>query len=106
VDLQNSAEKDDKVIYSIVGYHAITMPQDPKTLREDRMNALAYLLAVGIDWKRSILFHQDQVCFKAKHSSLCSLCIEGPATYRTSLDTQLYHTDGEIKQDDDVEGVD
>ncbi|KAG9050805.1 Tryptophan--tRNA ligase, mitochondrial [Tulasnella sp. UAMH 9824] len=37
------------------------MPQDPKVLREDRLNSLACLLAVGIDPKRSILFLQDQI---------------------------------------------
>lgn len=61
VELQNNAAPNDTVIYSTVGYHAITMPQDPKVLREDRLNSLACLLAVGIDPKRSILFLQDQV---------------------------------------------
>ncbi|KAG8984015.1 Tryptophan--tRNA ligase, mitochondrial, partial [Tulasnella sp. 427] len=60
VELQNNAAPSDTVIFSTVGYHAITMPQDPKVLREDRLNALACLLAVGVDPKRSILFLQDQ----------------------------------------------
>ncbi|KIO18588.1 hypothetical protein M407DRAFT_157546, partial [Tulasnella calospora MUT 4182] len=61
VELQNNAAPNDTVIYSTVGYHAITMPQNPKVLREDRLNSLACLLAVGIDPKRSILFLQDQI---------------------------------------------
>ncbi|KAG8897848.1 hypothetical protein FRB99_007873 [Tulasnella sp. 403] len=60
VAMQNTAAPIDTVIYCSVGYHAITLPQDPKALLEDRMNTLASLLAIGIDPQRSILFHQDQ----------------------------------------------
>jgi tryptophanyl-tRNA synthetase len=44
-----------------VGWHALTLPQDPKILSDSRMDMLATLLAIGIDPKRSIVFHQDQV---------------------------------------------
>ncbi|KAG9030219.1 Tryptophan--tRNA ligase, mitochondrial [Tulasnella sp. JGI-2019a] len=61
VELQNSAAPGDVVLYSTVGYHAITLPQDPQILLADRRNVLASLLAVGLDPKRSIIFPQDQV---------------------------------------------
>ncbi|KAG8970036.1 Tryptophan--tRNA ligase, mitochondrial [Tulasnella sp. 419] len=61
VDMQKNADPADTILYCAVGYHAITLPQNPKTLREDRKNLLASLIAIGIDPQRSILFHQDQV---------------------------------------------
>ncbi len=45
----------------IVGWHALTLPQDPKALSASRWDMLATLLAVGLDPKRSVIFHQDQV---------------------------------------------
>jgi tryptophanyl-tRNA synthetase len=51
----------DKLIYSIVGWHALTLPQNPKELAASRRDMLAVLLAVGLDPKRCILFHQDSV---------------------------------------------
>ncbi|KAF9650634.1 tryptophanyl-tRNA synthetase [Thelephora ganbajun] len=59
VKLQNEASPEDRLLYSIVGWHALTLPQDPKTLRAARWEMLASLLAIGLDPKRSILFHQD-----------------------------------------------
>ncbi|KAG8853362.1 Tryptophan--tRNA ligase, mitochondrial [Tulasnella sp. 330] len=61
VDLQDSAQPGDTVLYSTVGYHAITLPQNPEVLLADRRNLLASLLAVGLDPKKSIIFSQDQV---------------------------------------------
>ncbi|KAJ2914195.1 hypothetical protein MD484_g6205, partial [Candolleomyces efflorescens] len=59
VKLQNEASEDDKLIFSIVGWHAITLPQKAKELSASRWDMLATLLAIGIDPKRSTLFHQD-----------------------------------------------
>lgn len=61
VELQRNAGPQDQLIYSIVGYHAITMPQEPKKLERERMDIMASILAIGIDPEKSILFHQDQV---------------------------------------------
>lgn len=61
VKLQRDAAPDDQLIYSIVGWHALTLPQDPKGLSVARRDMLAVLLAVGLDPKRSIIFHQDEV---------------------------------------------
>ena len=60
VKLQNNAQPGDELIFSVVGWHALTLPQKPKELSECRRDALAALLAIGIDPNRSILFHQDQ----------------------------------------------
>jgi tryptophanyl-tRNA synthetase len=62
VKLQNENPQD-KFIFSIVGWHALTLPQNPKELAASRRDMLAVLLAIGIDPKRSILFHQDSVRF-------------------------------------------
>ncbi|KZO92350.1 tryptophanyl-tRNA synthetase [Calocera viscosa TUFC12733] len=61
VRLQNRAAPDDTILYCIVGYHAITLPQDPAHLETERLNMLASLLACGINPKTSLLFNQDQV---------------------------------------------
>ena len=45
----------------IVGWHALTLPQDPKQLVTSRWDMLATLLAIGLDPKKSIIFHQDHV---------------------------------------------
>ncbi|KII89425.1 hypothetical protein PLICRDRAFT_41079 [Plicaturopsis crispa FD-325 SS-3] len=60
VKLQQTATPQDQLIFSIVGWHALTLPQDPKVLRASRTDMLAVLLAIGLNPKRSIIFHQDQ----------------------------------------------
>lgn len=47
--------------YSIVDLHAITMPQDPATLRQAKVDVAATLLACGVDPHRSVLFEQSRV---------------------------------------------
>lgn len=62
VEFQNEGRNQDTVLlYAVVGLHALTMPQDPKTLLEDRMNTLASLLAVGLSPEKSIIFCQEDV---------------------------------------------
>ncbi|EPQ26920.1 uncharacterized protein PFL1_05555 [Pseudozyma flocculosa PF-1] len=61
VDLQNGASPDDTLLFSIVGMHALTMPQDPKRLFRERREMMATLLAIGLDPHRCTIFHQDQV---------------------------------------------
>ncbi|XP_052086706.1 tryptophan--tRNA ligase, mitochondrial-like [Mytilus californianus] len=51
----------DDVLYTIVDLHALTVPNDPKTLRENIYKMAASLLACGIDTNKSILFQQSQV---------------------------------------------
>ena len=48
-------------IFCVVDLHAITVYQDPKTLREQTRLVAALLLAAGIDPKKSALFVQSQI---------------------------------------------
>ncbi|KAF5026394.1 hypothetical protein F66182_1522 [Fusarium sp. NRRL 66182] len=61
VQLQHNEKPDTKLIYSIVDLHAITMPQTPEGLRKRKREALAALLAIGIDPERATLFYQSSV---------------------------------------------
>lgn len=66
-DLQDSAAPNESLYFSIVGYHALTMPQDPAKLRAERTEMMATLLAIGLDPHRSTIFHQDHV---SEHTEL------------------------------------
>ncbi|KAF5392133.1 hypothetical protein D9757_003228 [Collybiopsis confluens] len=67
VKLQNSsqtsegdaAQEADELLFSIVGWHALTLPQNPAQLAEARMDMLAVLLAIGLDPKKSVIFFQE-----------------------------------------------
>lgn len=59
--LQDAAGEEDKLIFSIVDLHAITMPQDAESLRFRKREMLAALLAIGLDPKKSTLFYQSSV---------------------------------------------
>lgn len=48
-------------LFCIVDLHAITVPQDPKALRENILTMAATYLAVGLDPKRSHFFVQSEV---------------------------------------------
>jgi tryptophanyl-tRNA synthetase len=54
-------QEDNDCIYCIVDLHAITVPKDPKTLRENILDVAALYLAVGLDPKKSIVFVQSDV---------------------------------------------
>jgi len=54
-------QKDHDCLYCIVDLHAITVPQDPKDLRERILFTTATTLAAGIDPQQSILFVQSDV---------------------------------------------
>lgn len=47
--------------YCIVNLHAITMPQDPKTLRQKTLDLARIYLAAGIDPSKSTIFIQSDV---------------------------------------------
>lgn len=57
VELQN----DYRCIFCVVDLHAITVPQDPKRLREKTLEIAKIYLAAGIDAKKSIIFVQSHV---------------------------------------------
>lgn len=66
IELQDSNRYD--VTYSIVDLHSITVPQNPKVLKENSLKICATLLACGICPEKSILFLQSGV---KEHSELC-----------------------------------
>ncbi|MDK6232892.1 tryptophan--tRNA ligase [Aerococcus sanguinicola] len=62
VDLQN----DHDAIYCIMNQHAITVPQDPESLRENTRRLAALYLALGVDPDQSTIFVQGDVAAHAK----------------------------------------
>jgi tryptophanyl-tRNA synthetase len=59
VEMQNAGTHE--TIYCMVDLHAITVWQDPETLRRNTRELCAGFLAAGIDPERSILINQSQV---------------------------------------------
>lgn len=57
VDMQ----KDHECLFCIVDLHAITVPQDPKLLRQATLKTAATYIAAGIDPEKSIIFNQSSV---------------------------------------------
>ncbi|MBP1933150.1 tryptophan--tRNA ligase [Ammoniphilus resinae] len=57
VELQEEFE----CYFCIVNQHAITVPQDPATLRQNMRNLAALYLAVGLDPQKASLFIQSEV---------------------------------------------
>jgi tryptophanyl-tRNA synthetase len=53
-------------IFCVVDLHAITVPQDPRLLRERTREFAGLLMAAGIDPERSILFVQSHVAAHAE----------------------------------------
>ncbi len=60
-------QDDYECIYCVVDMHAITMWQDPATLKASTREVAAAYIACGIDPTKSILFNQSQV---AEHAQL------------------------------------
>jgi tryptophanyl-tRNA synthetase len=56
IKIQNNAD----AIFCIVDMHAITVPQDPKILREKVLEVAALYLACGIDPKKAHIFIQSE----------------------------------------------
>lgn len=57
-------------IYSIVDYHAITVPHDPQTMPANKLNAAIAYLAAGLDPQKATLMVQSDV---PEHVELCWL---------------------------------
>ncbi|MGI6257836.1 MAG: tryptophan--tRNA ligase [Anaerovoracaceae bacterium] len=54
-------QEDNECIYCIVDLHSITLPQDPKALREHIKDVAALYYAIGLDPEKSIVFVQSDV---------------------------------------------
>ena len=64
IELQNENE----CLYCIVDMHSITLPQDPKQLRQHILDVAALYMAIGLDPKKSIIFVQSDVSGHAELS--------------------------------------
>jgi tryptophanyl-tRNA synthetase len=69
-------QDDFNAYYMIVDLHAITVPQDPKQLRDNTRRTAAQYLAAGIDPEKSALFVQSQVPAHAQLAWVMN-CITG-----------------------------
>ena len=54
-------QDDYNCIFAVADLHAITVRQEPKTFRQNILNAYALLLACGIDTEKSLFFIQSHV---------------------------------------------
>jgi tryptophanyl-tRNA synthetase len=61
VRIQKHAQETSRLLFSIVDLHALTGSMNPAELRQQKVETLAILLAVGLDPQKSILFHQSAV---------------------------------------------
>jgi len=66
VELQNDGVEKD-LIFCVVDLHAITVPQDPKLLREKILEVAALFIASGIDPRKAKIFVQSE---NPDHASL------------------------------------
>ena len=57
-------------IFCVVDLHAITLPQDPRIMREATREVAAGVIAGGVDPNNCIIFNQSQV---SEHSELAWL---------------------------------
>lgn len=57
-DIADNAPDASDIIFGIADLHSITIPHDPKLLKQYRYEAIASLLACGLDPKKCILYHQ------------------------------------------------
>jgi tryptophanyl-tRNA synthetase len=57
VELQQQAE----CFFCVVNMHALTIPRDPKELRQKTLDLAALYLAIGLDPKKTTIFIQSQV---------------------------------------------
>ena len=79
-------QEDHDCIYCIVDEHAITVPQDPKELREHILDVAALYMAIGVDPKKSIIFVQSDVSGHAELGwVLCCNCYTGELSRMTQF---------------------
>lgn len=59
VDIQNEGKLD--CYFFVADLHALTVPRDPKELRQDTLEVVAEYIAAGLDPKKSVIFIQNHV---------------------------------------------
>ena len=105
VRLQGAAAPEDKLFFSVVGWHALTLPQDPKALLEARTAMIAVILASGVDPRRSIVFHQDEVNVRSSHVASWLIVTTGSKPHRAGMDSELHDAAWQVEADDDLEST-
>lgn len=63
-----------RCVFSIVDYHAITVKQDPQTLRQQIKEMVKIYLAAGIDPNKSIIFQQSSVSSHTELAWILNCC--------------------------------
>lgn len=96
VKLQDSYES----IFCVVDMHAITVPQDPETLRKKTIEIAKIYLAAGIDPKKSSIFVQSQI---SEHAEL--MWILNTVTRMSDLDKMTQFKDKSQKGGRETSGV-
>jgi len=84
-------------LFCIVDLHAITLPQEPKELRQNVLDVAAAYLAAGIDPKRSHIYVQSEV---PEHSELA--WVLGTITKLGELERMTQFKDKSAKQGERV----
>lgn len=79
-------QEDHDCIYCIVDMHSITLPQNPKELKQHILDVAALYLAVGLDPRKSIVFIQSDV---PGHSELAWILMCNSYTGELSRMTQF-----------------
>ena len=69
-----SLQDESDCVYCIVDLHAITLPKEPEGLRANILDVAALYAAVGIDFKKSIVFVQSDVPGHAELSWVLTCC--------------------------------
>ena len=96
VDLQNSTEEQDFLVF-VADLHAITVPQDPKELRENIKKLAALYMACGLNETNLTLFIQSEVKAHVELGYLMQSLV-----YMGELERMTQYKDKKQKQ---VEGV-
>lgn len=97
IDIQNQYKDQYENYFCVVDLHAITVPQDPKTLSQNTYHLAAIYLACGLDLDYSSIFIQSHV---SAHSELTWLfnCI----TPLNWLEDMIQYKEKAIKQGENV----
>lgn len=104
-DLALEAEKQEvpsKCIFGTADLHAITIFKDPSELRKFRYEAMASLLAAGLNPEKCILYHQSSV---PEHTQLSWIltCLTNIGSLNRMTQWKLKaHIDGNIFNDEEV----
>ena len=78
-------QENNHCLYCVVDLHAITLPTDPKVLKDNILDVAALYMAVGIDPKKQIIFVQSDV---PAHSELAWILMCNTYTGELSRMTQ------------------